>query len=36
MLDRKIGSLTVSAVGMACMNMSMGYGAADEKTSQQL
>ena len=36
MHDRKIGSLTVSAVGLGCMNMSMGYGVADEKTSQRL
>jgi len=36
MHDRKIGPLTVSAIGLGCMNMSMGYGAADGATSRQL
>ncbi len=36
MHSRKIGSLECSAVGLGCMNMSMGYGAADEKESAEL
>ncbi len=36
MHSRKIGPLTVSAVGLGCMNMSMGYGPADRATSQRL
>lgn len=36
MHTRKIGSLEVSAVGLGCMNMSMGYGPADDTVSKQL
>ncbi|PWQ97911.1 aldo/keto reductase [Leucothrix arctica] len=36
MHTRKLGSLEVSAVGLGCMNMSMGYGAADRDTSIRL
>lgn len=36
MHQRKIGSLTVSAVGLGCMNMSMGYGSADDSVSKKL
>ncbi len=36
MHSRKIGSLECSAVGLGVMNMSMGYGAADEKESSEL
>ena len=36
MHTRKLGSLEVSAIGLGCMNMSMGYGAADRDTSIQL
>jgi aryl-alcohol dehydrogenase-like predicted oxidoreductase len=36
MKNRKIGSLTVSEVGLGCMNMSMGYGAADDTESTKL
>ncbi|MEE9334590.1 MAG: aldo/keto reductase [Granulosicoccaceae bacterium] len=36
MHSRKIGSLECSAVGLGCMNMSMGYGAADERESGDL
>ncbi len=33
MKTRTIGSLTVSEVGLGCMNMSMGYGKADDDES---
>lgn len=33
---RKIGSLSVSPTGLGCMNMSFGYGAADETESAAL
>ncbi|MCP4182574.1 MAG: aldo/keto reductase [Hyphomicrobiales bacterium] len=36
MHQRKIGSLTVSGLGLGCMNMSFGYGAADDKVSTRL
>lgn len=36
MHTRTIGPLTVSAVGLGCMNMSMGYGPADDATSASL
>ncbi len=36
MRNRKIGSLTVSEVGLGCMNMSMGYGPADDDESIRL
>lgn len=36
MHTRKIGSLDVSAIGLGCMNMSMGYGPADDEVSAQL
>ena len=36
MKNRKIGSLTVSEIGLGCMNMSMGYGAADDTESTSL
>lgn len=36
MHTRQIGSLTVSAIGLGCMNMSMGYGPADDEVSTQL
>ena len=36
MHTRKIGSLEVSAIGLGCMNMSMGYGAADDEVSTKL
>jgi len=36
MKTRTIGSLTVSEVGLGCMNMSMGYGKADDKVSTRL
>ncbi len=36
MHNRQIGPLTVSAIGLGCMNMSMGYGPAVEKTSRRL
>lgn len=36
MTQRKIGSLTVSAVGLGCMNMSAGYGPADDNESVKL
>lgn len=35
-MSRKIGSLTVSAVGLGCMNISAGYGAADDSESEAL
>ena len=36
MHTRKIGSLEVSAIGLGCMNMSMGYGPADDVISEKL
>ncbi len=36
MAQRQIGSLQVSAVGLGCMNMSSGYGPADDKESVKL
>jgi len=36
MKTRTIGSLTVSEVGLGCMNMSMGYGKADDNVSERL
>jgi len=36
MHQRTIGSLSVSAVGLGCMNMSSGYGPADDAESQRL
>lgn len=36
MKTRTIGSLTVSEVGLGCMNMSMGYGKADDNKSEKL
>lgn len=36
MHQRKIGSLSVSGLGLGCMNMSFGYGEADDKVSTRL
>jgi len=36
MHQRKIGSLSVSALGLGCMNMSFGYGEADDEVSTRL
>jgi len=36
MKTRSIGSLTVSEIGLGCMNMSMGYGKADDSVSSRL
>lgn len=36
MKSRKIASLTVSATGLGCMNVSYGYGPADEAESARL
>jgi len=36
MKSRTIGSLTVSEIGLGCMNMSMGYGKADDTVSARL
>lgn len=36
MPQRRIGSLDVPAVGLGCMNLSMGYGPADETESIRL
>lgn len=36
MHNRTIGSLSVSAIGLGCMNMSSGYGPADDDVSIQL
>lgn len=35
-MSRKIGSLTVSATGLGCMNISAGYGPADDTESEAL
>jgi len=36
MHQRKLGPFTVSAIGLGCMNMSMGYGKADKNESVRL
>jgi len=36
MKTRQIASLTVSEIGLGCMNMSMGYGKADDAESKKL
>ena len=36
MHQRKLGPFDVSAIGLGCMNMSMGYGKADDTTSARL
>lgn len=36
MHTRNIGTLTVSAIGLGCMNMSSGYGPADDTVSVKL
>lgn len=36
MHQRKLGPFTVSAIGLGCMNMSIGYGAPDPKESMRL
>ena len=36
MHTREIGPFTVSALGLGCMSMSMGYGVADDATSERL
>ena len=36
MHSRKLGPFEVSALGLGCMNMSSGYGAADDETSELL
>lgn len=36
MHDRSIAGFPVSALGLGCMNMSMGYGPADDNVSQRL
>jgi aryl-alcohol dehydrogenase-like predicted oxidoreductase len=36
MHTRTIGPFTVSALGLGCMSMSWGYGAADDATSERL
>lgn len=36
MHTRQIASLSVSPTGLGCMNLSFGYGPADEKTSAEL
>ena len=36
MQQRTIGSLTLSAIGLGCMNMSSGYGPADDEVSTRL
>lgn len=36
MKSRTIGSLSVSEIGLGCMNMSMGYGKADDAESARL
>jgi aryl-alcohol dehydrogenase-like predicted oxidoreductase len=34
--QRNIGSLSVSPLGLGCMNISAGYGAADDAASEIL
>ncbi len=36
MHQRKLGPFTVSAIGLGCMNLSMGYGKADKNESVRL
>ena len=36
MQRRKLGPFEVSELGLGCMNMSMGYGPANDETSEQL
>ena len=36
MHQRKLGPFTVSAIGLGCMNLSMGYGKADRKVAVRL
>ena len=36
MQSRKIGPFEVSAIGMGCMNISAGYGPADDRESERL
>ena len=36
MHTRKIGSLDISAIGLGCMNFSMGYGPGDDEVSARL
>lgn len=36
MHQRKLGPFRVSAIGLGCMNMSMGYGKADDNESTRL
>ncbi|MFT6916729.1 MAG: aryl-alcohol dehydrogenase-like predicted oxidoreductase [Motiliproteus sp.] len=36
MVTRKVGPFDVSALGLGCMNMSSGYGAADDDASEVL
>ena len=36
MHSRKIGPFEVSAIGMGCMNISAGYGPADDRESERL
>ncbi len=36
MHQRKLGPFTVSAIGLGCMNLSMGYGKADKKEGVRL
>ena len=35
-MSRKIGSLSVSDTGLGCMNISAGYGPADDTESEAL
>ncbi|MGB1683245.1 MAG: aldo/keto reductase, partial [Arenicellales bacterium] len=36
MTERQIGSLSVSPLGLGCMNMSSGYGPGDDAISNRL
>lgn len=36
MHSRKLGPFEVSAIGLGCMNISMGYGPADDRKSERL